>query len=79
MYSACSYERSEVESRYDTKTTQENLYKELLKLIRENTLKFCWAHRFLYLLNYSNNLIVFYYATLYFKVLLVKFDCTKNV
>ena len=28
------YERSEVEFRYNTKTTQENLYQKLLKLIR---------------------------------------------
>ena len=41
--SAYSYERSEVEFRYNTKTTQENLYQKLLKLIRENPLKFCWG------------------------------------
>ena len=40
MRSACSYERSEVEFRYNTKTIQENLYQKLLKLIRENPLKF---------------------------------------
>ena len=34
------YERSEVEFRYNTKTTQENLYQKLLKLIRENPIKF---------------------------------------
>ena len=34
------YERSEVEFRYNIKTTQENLYQKLLKLIRENPLKF---------------------------------------
>ena len=28
------YERSEIEFRYNTKTTQENLYQKLLKLIR---------------------------------------------
>jgi len=32
---------SKVEFRY--KTTQENLYQKLLKLIRENLLRFCWA------------------------------------
>ena len=31
----------ECEFRYNTKTTQENLYQKLLKLIRENPLKFC--------------------------------------
>ena len=41
MCSACSYERSEVEFIYSPKTTQENLYQKLLKLIRENPLKFC--------------------------------------
>ncbi len=35
-----SNERSEVKFRYHTKTTQENLYQKLLKLIRENMLKF---------------------------------------
>ena len=30
----------ECEFRYNTKTTQENLYQKLLKLIRENPLKF---------------------------------------
>ena len=44
MCSACSYERSEVEFGYNTKTTQENLYQKLLKLIRENLLKFNWAN-----------------------------------
>ena len=34
------YEFSEVEFRYNTKTTQENLYQKLLKLIRENPIKF---------------------------------------
>ena len=34
------YECSEVEFRYNTKTTQENLYQKLLKLIRENPIKF---------------------------------------
>ena len=33
----------ECEFRYNTKTTQENLYQKLLKLIRENPLKFCCA------------------------------------
>ena len=33
----------ECEFRYNTKTTQENLYQKLLKLIRENPLKFNWA------------------------------------
>ena len=33
-FSRRSYERSEVEFRYNTKTTQENLYQKLLKLIR---------------------------------------------
>ena len=31
----------ECEFRYNTKTIQENLYQKLLKLIRENPLKFC--------------------------------------
>jgi len=39
-FSRRSYERSEVEFRYNIKTTQENLYQKLLKLIRENPLKF---------------------------------------
>ena len=37
LYCYCilkGYERSEVEFRYNTKTTQENLYQKLLKLIR---------------------------------------------
>ena len=33
----------ECEFRYNTKTAQENLYQKLLKLIRENLLKFNWA------------------------------------
>ena len=33
----------ECEFRYNTKTTQEDLYQKLLKLIRENPLKFNWA------------------------------------
>ena len=33
-----SNEHSEVEFRHDTKTTQENLYQKLLKMIRENPL-----------------------------------------
>ena len=37
-FSRRSYEHSEVEFRHDTKTTQENLYQKLLKLIRENPL-----------------------------------------
>ena len=35
----------ECEFRYNTKTTQENLYQKLLKLIRENPLKFNWAYQ----------------------------------
>ena len=34
----------ECEFRYNTKTIQENLYQKLLKLIRENPLKFNWAN-----------------------------------
>ena len=40
IFSRRSYECSEVEFRYNTKTTQENLYQKLLKLIRENPIKF---------------------------------------
>jgi len=34
-FSRRSYERIEVEFRYNTKTAQENLYQKLLKLIRD--------------------------------------------
>ena len=37
----------ECEFRYNTKTAQENLYQKLLKLIRENPLKFNWVFNFL--------------------------------
>ena len=39
-FSRRGYERSEVEFRYSTKATQESVYQKLLKLIRENLLKF---------------------------------------
>ena len=46
----------ECKFRYNTKTTQENLYQKLLKLIRENPIKFNWA-KFLYG-KYPNNVQV---------------------
>ena len=39
-FSRRGYERSEVEFRYSTKATQESVYQKLLKLIKENLLKF---------------------------------------
>ena len=42
----------ECEFRYNTKTAQENLYQKLLKLIRENLLKFNWAN-FIYGMYFS--------------------------
>ena len=43
MRSACSYERSEVKFRYNTKTTQENLYQKLLQsmdCLKSSNMKF---------------------------------------
>ena len=40
MCSACSYERSEVEFRYNNSKDTKTFYNILLKMIRENPLKF---------------------------------------
>ena len=45
----------ECEFRYNTKTTQENLYQKLLKLIRENPLKFCWPLLLCFFLGFAFN------------------------